>query len=82
MHRPARFHPAPAHPAHAVLGRLLWQWLAVGVLLWCLFPPLRGATPWLGQGALWLLALPASALLVHYRGRWPTLGRSVRPRPD
>ena len=62
--RPVR---TAAAPARAVLNRLLWPWLAVGALLWCLFPPLRGASPWLGNGSLWLLALPASALLVFHR---------------
>ena len=55
--------------ARAVLNRLLWQWLAVGGLLWCLFPTLRGASPWLGNGSLWLLALPASALVAFHRER-------------
>ena len=64
--RPVR---TAAAPARAVLNRLLWQWLAVGALLWCLFPPLRGASPWLGNGSLWLLALPASALLAFHRDR-------------
>ena len=39
----------------------------VGALLWLLFPALRGASPWLGNGSLWLLALPASALLAFHR---------------
>ena len=55
--------------SRAVLNRLLWQWLAVGALLWCLFPPLRGASTWLGHGSLWLLALPASALAAFHRDR-------------
>jgi hypothetical protein len=62
--------------AQAVLSRLLWQWLAVGILLWCLFPTLRGASPWVGNGALWLLALPASALLAFHRDRLAGLLRA------
>ena len=58
---------AARDPARVVVNRLLWQWLAVGALLWCLFPPLRGASPWLGHGSLWLLALPASALVAFHR---------------
>lgn len=50
-----------------VVHRLLWQWLAVSALLWLLFPALRGSSPWLGHGALWLLGLPASALLAFHR---------------
>ena len=57
--------PTPA--ARLVIQRLLWQWLAVGALLWLLFPALRGPSPWLGHGALWLLGLPASALLAFHR---------------
>jgi hypothetical protein len=56
-------------PSRAVLNRLLWQWLAVGALLWCLFPALRGPSAWLGHGSLWLLALPASALVAFHRDR-------------
>ena len=70
MRHAVRSTPArAADPARVVLNRLLWQWLAVGALLWCLFPPLRAASPWLGHGSLWLLALPASALLAFHRDR-------------
>lgn len=65
-HRPA---------AHAVISRLLWQWLTVGALLWLLFPALRGPSPLLGNGSLWLLVLPASALLTFHRER---LARVIR----
>ena len=55
------------------IQRLLWQWLAVGALLWLLFPALRGPSPWLGHGALWLIGLPASALLAFHRDALTTL---------
>jgi len=50
-----------------VVNRLLWQWLAIGALLYLLFPSLRGPSPILGHGALWLLGLPASALIAFHR---------------
>ena len=60
---------AASRPAatRLVIHRLLWQWLAVGALLWLLFPTLRGPSPLLGHGTLWLLGLPASALLAVHR---------------
>jgi hypothetical protein len=60
---------AASRPAatRLVIHRLLWQWLAVGALLYLLFPSLRGLSPILGHGALWLLALPASALIAFHR---------------
>ena len=60
--------------ARAVLGRLLWQALVVGLLVWAAFPALRQSGQF-GPGGLWLLALPASSLLAFHRARlaawWP-----------
>ena len=54
-------------PGHRVLARLLWQWLAVGVLLTLLFPAARGHSALLGPVAFWLLGVPLTSLFVFYR---------------
>lgn len=64
----ARFPRAsfPSEP-HPRLGRLLWQWLALGVLLLALLPVTREQHAWLGSGPFWLLVAPLSSLLVFNR---------------
>src|SRR5687768_10206871 len=49
------------------LARTLWQWLVLGALAVTLLPAARGASPWIGSLPLWLLGMPATALLVLYR---------------
>ena len=56
-----------AAPGHRVLARLLWQWLAVGLLLTLLFPAARGSSALLGPLAFWLLGVPLTSLLVFHR---------------
>ncbi len=53
--------------AHRVFARLLWQWLAVGLLLTLLFPAARGSSVVLGPLAFWLLGAPLISLIVFYR---------------
>ena len=48
------------------LARTLWQWLIVGGLAMLLLPAARGSHAWLGLWPLWLLAMPALALLTLY----------------
>jgi hypothetical protein len=55
---------ATRHPA---LGRLLWQWLAVGALLVIAVPAARGSHAWLGSGPFWLVLAPLSSLLAYHR---------------
>lgn len=50
-----------------VLNRLLWQWLAVGVLLMLLFPAARGTSELVGPLGFWLLAAPLASLIVFHR---------------
>ena len=52
---------------HPRLGRLLWQWLALGLLMLALLPVTRGQHAWLGSGPFWLLLAPLSSLLVFHR---------------
>ena len=52
---------------HPWLGRLLWQWLALGLLMLALLPITRGQHAWLGSGPFWLLLAPLSSLLVFHR---------------
>lgn len=52
---------------HRVVARLLWQWLAVGVLLTLLFPAARGSSALLGPMSFWLLGVPLTSLLVFHR---------------
>ena len=53
--------------AHRVFARLLWQWLAVGVLLTLLFPAARGTSAVVGPLAFWLLGAPLTSLVVFHR---------------
>jgi hypothetical protein len=52
------------------LARTLWQVLALAVLGLALVPVLGGPGAMPGRGALWLVAFPAIALAVAYRGTW------------
>lgn len=54
-------------PSHRVVARLLWQWLAVGLLLTLLFPAARGSSALLGPMSFWLLGVPLTSLLVFHR---------------
>ena len=54
-------------PSRRVVARLLWQWLAVGLLLTLLFPAARGNSALLGPLAFWLLGVPLTSLLVFHR---------------
>ena len=56
-----------AAPGHRVLARLLWQWLAVGLLLTLLFPAARGSSALVGPMSFWLLGVPLTSLLVFHR---------------
>lgn len=49
------------------LSRLLWQLAALATLPWFLAPTMYGASPWLGQGLLWLVLAPMISLLVLHR---------------
>jgi hypothetical protein len=69
--------PAPAYAAYPQLARLLWQWLAVGVLLLLVFPVARGQSHWFGPGAFWLLGAPLTSLLVFYRHAVATAWRGI-----
>ncbi len=69
-----RIHTAAVRPAatdeapgHRVIARLLWQWLAVGVLLTLLFPAARGSSALLGPMSFWLLGVPLTSLVVFHR---------------
>jgi len=61
--------PGPADQASGrrVVARLLWQWLAVGVLLTLLFPAARGSSALVGPMTFWLLGVPLTSLLVFHR---------------
>ncbi len=52
---------------HRVFARLLWQWLAVGILLTLLFPGARGSNAVVGPLAFWLLGAPLTSLIVFHR---------------
>ena len=54
-------------PGHRIIARLLWQWLAVGVLLTLLFPAARGSSELVGPVTFWLLGVPLTSLLVFHR---------------
>jgi hypothetical protein len=49
------------------LARTLWQWLVLGSLAVALLPAARGDSLLLGSLPFWLVAVPATALLVLYR---------------
>ena len=53
--------------AHPHLARLLWQWLALGLLVLAAFPEARGASTWLGSGLIWWFAAPLAALASFHR---------------
>jgi hypothetical protein len=58
----------PTDPIRAAwLDRLLWQWLAVALLLYLAFPGLRAGDAWPGAGPLWLLGSPLASLLARHR---------------
>ena len=59
--------PAHSRARHPRLGRLLWQWLALGLLMLVLLPVTRGQHAWLGSGLFWLLLAPISSLLAFHR---------------
>lgn len=51
---------------HPHLARLLWQWLALGLLVLAAFPEARSSV-WLGSGLFWWLGAPLSALASFHR---------------
>ena len=53
--------------SHPHLARLLWQWLALGVLVLAAFPEARGASAWLGSGLFWWIVAPFAALASFHR---------------
>jgi len=66
-----------------VLVRLLWQWLALGLLAVALFPAARGDLALMGWLPFWLLLAPASGLAVLHRAWVATAWRAhlVRATP-
>ena len=59
--------PNRPDPVHPVLARLLWQWLALGLLAIVVLALVRGHGHLPAAVAFWLLAAPAAALLTLYR---------------
>lgn len=53
--------------SHPHLARLLWQWLALGLLVLAAFPEARGLSAWLGSGLFWWLVAPLAALASFHR---------------
>ena len=68
-------------PVHPVLARLLWQWLALGLMAIAVPALFRAQVP--AALAFWLLAAPAAALLTLYRQVLATAWRArlVRATP-
>lgn len=70
-----------AEPVHPVLARLLWQWLASGLLALAVLAMFQVAVP--ATLAFWLLAAPAASLLTLHRHVLATAWRArlVRATP-
>lgn len=68
-------------PVDWSLGRLLGQWLLLGILLAALFPAARGYSEAIGWLPLWLVGAPLASLLVLHRQRLAGWFATARTAP-